>query len=148
MVSRGGFKKWFLPLTGLALGLALSASAQAQDLLSKVKSSGELVIGSEFQFAPFDFIDKGVHKGLNVDVFDQVARQIGVKAKYIDLPWESVLPGLEAHKYQIVAGPATVTQARMKRYRFTVPIAEASVGFLKRANDRPSTPRPTWPARP
>ncbi|MDR3671857.1 MAG: transporter substrate-binding domain-containing protein [Holophaga sp.] len=125
-----------LPITALALGLAFSASAQAQDLLAKVKSSGELVIGSEFQFAPFDFIENGVHKGLNVDVFDQVAKQMGVKAKYVDLPWESVLPGLEAHKYEIVAGPATVTQERMKRYRYTVPIAEASVGFIKRASDK------------
>jgi polar amino acid transport system substrate-binding protein len=136
MVARGGFKKWLMPMTALAMGLALSASAQAQDLLAKVKSSGELVIGSEFQFAPFDFIENGVHKGLNVDVFDQVAKQMGVKAKYVDLPWESVLPGLEAHKYEIVAGPATVTQERMKRYRYTVPVAEASVGFLKRTSDK------------
>jgi polar amino acid transport system substrate-binding protein len=136
MVSRSGFKKWLLPMAGFAVALAMSASAQAQDLLAKVKTDGVLVVGSEFQFAPFDFIENGVHKGINVDIFDQVAKQMGVKAKYVDLPWESVLPGLEAHKYEIVAGPATITAERMKRYRYTVPIAESTVGFIKRASDK------------
>jgi len=139
MAPRSGFKKWLLPMAGLAVALAMSTSAQAQDLLAKVKTAGELVIGSEFQFAPFDFIENGVHKGINVDIFDQVAKQIGVKAKYVDLPWESVLPGLEAHKYEIVAGPATITAERMKRYRYTVPIAESTVGFIKRTNDKSIT---------
>ncbi len=135
MTSHGGFKKWLLPFAALALGMVFSVHAQAQDLLTKIKTNGELVIGSEFQFAPFDFIDNGVHKGLNVDVFEQVGKALGVKIKFVDLPWESVLPGLDAHKYDMVAGPATITKERMERYRFTVPIAEASVGFLKRAND-------------
>jgi len=136
MIHRGGFKKWLLPITACAIGLAMSVSAQAEDLLAKVKSSGELVIGSEFQFAPFDFIENGVHKGVNVDILDQVAKGLGVKVSYLDLPWPSVLPGLEAHKFELVAGPVTVTKERMERYRFTVPIAEASVGFLKRAGDK------------
>jgi polar amino acid transport system substrate-binding protein len=135
MNFRSGLKKWLLPVTLVAMGLALSASAQAQDLLAKVKAAGELTIGTEAQFAPFDFMENGVHKGLNVDIFDQVGKDLGVKVKFTDLPWDAVLPGLDAHKYDIVAGPATITKARLVRYRFTVPIAEASVGFVKRAKD-------------
>ncbi|MGA2080343.1 MAG: transporter substrate-binding domain-containing protein [Holophaga sp.] len=117
------------------MALTFSARAQAQDLLAKVKTAKELVIGTEAQFAPFDFMEGGAHKGLNVDIFDEVGKELGVKVKFIDLPWESVLPGLDAHKYDLVAGPATITKERVLRYAFSVPIAEASVGFLKRAKD-------------
>ena len=139
MNTRGWFRKWLLPGAAVAVVLAFSGWAQAQDLLAKVKADGELVVGTEAQFAPFDFMENGAHKGLNVDVFEEVGKELGVKVKFIDLPWESVLPGLDAHKYNMVAGPATITKERMVRYRFSVPIAEASVGFIKRANDKSIT---------
>jgi polar amino acid transport system substrate-binding protein len=46
-----------------------------------------------------------------------------------------VLPGLEAGKFDMVAGPATMTKARMEHYRFSPPIAEATVALLKRKGD-------------
>jgi polar amino acid transport system substrate-binding protein len=120
---------------GLVAGLT-TLQARAADLLASVKQKGELVIGTEMQFAPFDFVDNGVHKGLNVDLFDEVGKELGVKVTFVDLPWESVLPGLDAGKYDMVAGPATITKARMERYRFSVPIADATVALLKRAGDK------------
>lgn len=120
----------------MAVGsLAAAPQGHAADLLSQVKSSGELVIGTEMQFAPFDFSEDGEHKGLNVEVFDEIGKELGVKISFVDLPWDSVLPGLEAGKFQVVAGPVTITKARMERYRFTSPIADASVALLKRAGD-------------
>ena len=35
----------------------------------------------------------------------------------------------------MVAGPATITKARMERYRFSPPLAEATVAILKKAGD-------------
>lgn len=110
-------------------------SADAADLLAKVKSSGELNVGTEMQFAPFDFLDNGVQKGVNSEIFAEIGKEMGVKVKFQDLPWESVLPGLEANKFDMVSGPVTITKARMERYRFTTPIADATVALLKKAGD-------------
>ncbi len=119
---------------GFCLGLA--ANASADDVLAQVKKSGELKVGTETAFAPFDFVDGADHKGLNVDLFAEIAKELGVKVTWVALPWESVLPGLEAGKFDMVAGPATITKARMERYRFSPPIAEATVALLKRAGDK------------
>lgn len=118
-----------------AIILASSLSAQAADVLANVKSAGVLKVGTETAFAPFDYIDAGEHTGLNVDLFAEVGKELGVKIEWVALPWEGVLPGLEAGKFDIVAGPATITKARMERYRFTPPIAEATVAILKKAGD-------------
>ncbi|MEX6508717.1 transporter substrate-binding domain-containing protein [Jiella sp. M17.18] len=123
-------------ILGLSLALGLPLAAHAEDTLAKVKSAGVLKVGTETAFAPFDFIDEtGAHAGLNVDLFDEIGKELGVKIQWVALPWDGVLPGLEAGQFDMVAGPATITKARVERYRFTVPIAEATVALLKRAGD-------------
>ena len=128
-MNKRSFAKWAL---GLGLALSLSGAAIADDVLAKVKAAGVLKVGTETEFAPFDFIDAGAHVGLNVDLFDEVGKELGLKIEWVTLPWDGVLPALEAGKFDIVAGPATITKARMEHYRFSAPIAEATVALLKR----------------
>jgi len=131
-------KKTYIGSAILALSGLMAFSAQA-DNLSDVKAKGELVVGTELQFAPFDFLKADQHVGLNKDIFDEISKELGVKVSYVDLPWPSVLPGLEANKFDMVSGPVTVTKARMERYTFTYPIADASVALLKKRGDNSIT---------
>jgi len=134
-LSRRGLLK-----TGLA-GAAASAAwlgglgRAFADTLADVKSRGELVAATEMQFPPFDISDNGTYKGVDRELVDAVGATLGVKVKYLDLPWTSVLPGLEAKKFDICIAPVTITKERMKRYLFTVPIADATAALMKRAND-------------
>ena len=131
-MNKRGFHKVLL---GAAMALALSGAAYADDVLAKVKAAGVLKVGTETEFAPFDYIDSGKHVGLNVDLFDEIGKEMGVKIEWVALPWDGVLPGLEAGKFEYVAGPATITKARMEHYRFSPPIAEATVALMKRKGD-------------
>lgn len=121
------------------LALALGTVAHAEDALERVKAAGVLKVGTETAFAPFDFIDAGDHAGMNIDVFGAIGEALGVKIEWVTLPWDGVLPGLESGKFDIVAGPATITNARMERYRWSVPVAEATVALLKKAGDETIT---------
>ena len=124
-----------MALAGVAMAAFVSGAAYADDDLAKVKASGVLKVGTETEFAPFDYIDAGAHVGLNVDLFEEIGKELGVKIEWVALPWDGVLPGLEAGKFDMVAGPATITKARMEHYRFTPPIAEATVALMKRKGD-------------
>src|SRR3546814_13657753 len=94
--------------------MALQVHAQAQ--LARVKEAGVGVFGREMHFAPFDFLKNGKQDGFNKEFFAEVGRSLGVKVRFIDLPWASVLPGLDADKFEMVAGPLNMTKARMERY--------------------------------
>src|SRR5271168_702668 len=107
----------------------------ADDTLAKIKMRDELTTATEMQFPPFDISDNGVYKGLDRDLVDAVAKELGVQVSYLDLPWTSVLPGLEAKKFDLVIAPVTITKERMKRYAFSLPIADATAALMKRAND-------------
>jgi polar amino acid transport system substrate-binding protein len=127
---------------GLAGAVASSAligatrAAFADDSLAEVKKRGTLTTATEMQFPPFDISDNGTYKGVDRDLVDAVAKELGVNVSYLDLPWTSVLPGLEAKKFDLCIAPVTITKERMKRYAFTVPIADATAALMKRADDK------------
>jgi polar amino acid transport system substrate-binding protein len=122
----------------LLIGTAFSAHA-ADDALARIKAAGVMKVGTETAFAPFDFIDAGEHSGLNVDFFAELGKDLGVKIEWVELPWDGVFPALEAGKFDFVAGPATITKARLERFKMTAPIAEATVAILKKAGDKTIT---------
>ena len=122
-------------LVGAAFLLGATLAANAADTLGAVKAAGTLKVGTETAFALLDFIDAGEHAGLNVDIFAEIGKELGVKIEWVALPWDGVFPALEAGKFDVVAGPATITKKRMERYRFTPPIAEATIAVLKKAGD-------------
>ena len=111
-------------------------SAFADDTLAEIKKRGVLSTATEMQFPPFDISDNGTYKGLNRDLVDAVGKQMGLKVSYLDLPWTSILPGLEAKKFDLCIAPVTITKERMKHFAFTVPIADATAALMKRADDK------------
>jgi polar amino acid transport system substrate-binding protein len=119
--------------SGALLGLVPAAFA---DTLEEVKKRGVLSIATEMQFPPFDISDNGTYKGLDRDLIDAVGKEMGLKVTYLDLPWTSILPGLEAKKFDLCIAPVTITKERMQRYAFTVPIANATAALMKRADDK------------
>ncbi len=122
-------------MLGLVLASGTAARATAEDALSRVKAAGSLKVGTETPSAPFDFIDAGQHVGLTVDLFQQVGQEIGVKIDWVALPRDAVLPGLEAGKFDMAAGPATITKARLQRFRFLPPIGDVTDALIKRKGD-------------
>src|SRR5271165_5810269 len=127
--------------------VAATRAAFADDTLAEIKKRGELVAATEMQFPPFDISDNGVYKGVDRDLIDAVAKELGVKVSYLDLPWTSVLPGLEAKKFDLVIAPVTITKERMKHYAFSVPIADATAALMKPPTTRASRNPRTSPAR-
>src|SRR5579875_949791 len=136
---RGVLRAGIAGATSLGLLAAGGRAARAEDTLAEVKKRGQLVIATEMQFPPFDISDNGTYKGFDRDLIDDVGSELGVKVKYLDLPWTSILPGLDAKKFDLCIAPVTITKERMKRYLFTVPIANATAALMKRADDKSIT---------
>lgn len=124
----------FTRRVALAAAAIIPGAALANNL-DKARRTGELLVATELHFAPFDFTEGGRQVGMNTELFAVVSQVLGFRIRFQDLPWPGVLPGLEAGRFDLVAGPATITRARMERYRFTAPIADATVALMKRTSD-------------
>ena len=109
LTRRNALQRGLAALAASGAFLGLTRAALADDTLTEIKKRGELTTATEMQFPPFDISDNGVYKGLDRDLVDAVAKEMGVKVSYLDLPWTSVLPGLEAKKFDLCIAPVTIT---------------------------------------
>lgn len=122
-------------LAGILAG-TWTGSASAEDLLEKIRSTGEFVIASEARYPPFEFVENGKIVGYDVDLFHDVMKALpDVKVQQLDLPFQGLLPGLEAGKFDAIITAVTVTQQRYDAYRLSLPIADATFAVVKRKGD-------------
>ena len=54
----------------------------------------------------------------------------GVKVKRMDIPFQGILPGLSAKKFDYIVTSVTATKERNEHYALSVPVADATVAML------------------
>jgi cystine transport system substrate-binding protein len=110
----------------LALGLTACSSNSQQtaekNQLEKVKEAGVLKIGTEGTYAPFTFHDKdGTLTGFDVEIAQEVAKRIGVKAEFVETPWDGIFAGLDSKRFDVVVNEVTINPDRVAKYDFSQP---------------------------
>lgn len=117
--------------------LALSGSVFAADLLDQIKERGEITIGTEGTYAPFTYHDdKGALTGYDVEVGREIARRLGVKARFIETTWDGMIAGLDAKRYDIVINQVGPNPERRVKYDFSVPYTyDHGVMIVRKNND-------------
>ena len=107
----------------------------AETTLEKIKRTGKVTVGTEAAFPPFEFVENGKIVGYGKDILDYIIADLGVELVQLDLPWQGILPGVLAGKFDFVATTVSVRPKRAKTYAFTVPIAEGTSWLMKRKGD-------------
>ena len=124
----------FLALAALGVG---APPAQA-GLLDDIKKKKEIAIATEAGYAPFEFVEGGKIVGYHADLLALVMKDLaaqGVRVNQLDLPFQGLLAGLQAKKYDMIATALFGTEERAKRFAFTVPTAYGTTGIVTRANN-------------
>lgn len=127
-------KKISLLISGvLTLGMVLSgcgsgSSSQASSgskaasntLLEQIKSSGKIRIGTEGTYAPFTFHDStGKLTGFDVDIAEEIASRLGVKAEFVETKWDGMFAGLDAKRFDAVVNEVSIKPDRQEKYDFS-----------------------------
>lgn len=113
-----------------------AAGAAHADLLDNIKQKKEIVIGTEAQFAPFEYLQDGKIVGYGPDLMNMIMSGLpGVKVKQLDVPFQGILPGLATRKFDFIVTSVTMTGERAAKFAFTVPIADATTALVKRKAD-------------
>ena len=115
--------------------LAGALGANAETTYEKIKRTGTVTVGTEAAFAPFEFVEDGKIVGYGKDILTYIIDDMKVELNQLDLPWQGILPGLLAKKFDFVATSVSVTEERVKKYAYTVPIAEGTAWLMKRMGD-------------
>ena len=119
-------KVWIiiLVLVLIAAGVAalLLNNAPQKRTLEEIKKSGKLVIGMEGNWSPWTYHgDDGELTGLEVDIANLIADGLGVKAEFKEAPWDALLAGVNAGRFDIICNGVGYTEERAQSYSFTTP---------------------------
>jgi len=122
--------------TGMgALALTVAASAVQADILDDIKKKGEMVVGMEVAYVPYEFFKDGEVMGYDVDLTRKFAEKLGVKVTFVDTEWAGIIPALLAKKFDVIISGMTITAERAQKVNFSMPYAEATSVVLARADD-------------
>ena len=59
--------------------------------------------------------------GFEVDIMDAVAKEMGCKSELVNVEWESIVPGLNRHLYDLAFNGMEVTPLHAEKIDFTIP---------------------------
>ena len=113
----------------LALMFAIPVSAgPVMDLIIK---KGELIVGTSGSQPPMTAITKkGELIGLDIDIAKAIADALGVKIKFVSMPFAKLLPALEANQVNMVLSGMTITPKRNQKVAFVGPYYVSGKGIL------------------
>src|SRR5215813_5157916 len=83
-------------------------------LPAEIKSAGVIEAATNAEYPPYEYLgsDGKTVQGIDPDLAAKVSALIGVKIKFVNLPWSSVIPGVQAGRYVMAWSDATDLKSR------------------------------------
>ena len=90
------------------------------------KTARHLVVATDATYQPFEYYNEA-HElvGFDIDLFNALAAQAGFTVTFKNQPFDGIIAGLEAGKYDAVISSLSITEERAKRILFTDPYYDA-----------------------
>lgn len=110
----------FLPI----FSISHASAAPVQDTsLTDVISSGELHVGLEAGYPPFEMVNATTTEftGFDIDIIEYIVNEIdsGITVIYHDVAWSAILAGLIIGDYDVICSAMTITPEREIEVDFT-----------------------------
>jgi len=118
----------------LVLCLSLAACGAKGATLADVKKAGKMTVATSPDFPPFESLEGGKVVGIEVDIMELIAKDLGVEIEFVQMDFDSVLVGIQTAKYDCAMSGITVTPEREKNMRFTSPYYNAAQVIVVKAD--------------
>jgi polar amino acid transport system substrate-binding protein len=130
-------KKTALSLVFLCfLTIVFAAGVSAGEVMDRIIKNGELVVGTSASQPPMSATSKaGQIIGVDADLSRSIAEAMGVKVKFVTMPFNQLLPALEKGKVDMVISGMTMTPQRNLKVAFVGPYFVSGKGILTKAEN-------------
>ncbi|MDT2638873.1 transporter substrate-binding domain-containing protein [Enterococcus dongliensis] len=100
-----------------------SSKEKTEDQLAAIKKAGVLKVATSADYAPFEFhtmVDgKDKIVGADIDLVNEIAKELGVKAEISDMSFNTVLASLKKGESDIAISAISATKERKEQFNFT-----------------------------
>jgi polar amino acid transport system substrate-binding protein len=116
-----------------------ASSKLAAEVPKDIKAKGTLTVAADATYPPNEFIGTNgkTVEGMDADLANALAGTLGLKAKVQNATFDSIIPGLAAHKYDLGMSSFTDTKEREQTVDF-VTYFSAGTSFFVKASGGPA----------
>ena len=125
-----------LAAAALLLAVAPLSAKPKFRTVEKIKKSGTIKIAVFSDKKPFGYVDEyGKYQGYDVYFGDRIAKDLGVKVKYVPVEAAARVEVLQTGKVDLVLANFTVTPERAEKVDFALPYMKCALGVVSNEND-------------
>lgn len=108
---------------------------QFEDTLKRITDRGELIVGVELGFEPFEGLnEKGEYEGFDIDLAREYARALEVQCRFEPMEWTALQTALSTGQIDIIWSGMTATVPRTKDRLFSDTYFRTRLCLLVRAD--------------
>ncbi|MBQ4491693.1 MAG: cysteine ABC transporter substrate-binding protein [Deltaproteobacteria bacterium] len=126
---------WAVLVAGLALIFAGSAMAKNDTgrTVEQIKKSKQIVIAVFSDKKPFGYVDEnGEYQGYDVYFANRIAKDLGVKVKFVPVEPAARVEVLDTNKVDLVLANFTKTPERAQKVDFALPYMKVALGVVSK----------------
>ena len=117
-------------LVAFSASLFAGGASEETSALATIKERGRLVVGTEAQYAPYEFRDKDNNiVGCDMFLAKEIADALGVELEIVDMAFDGIIPAVQSGQVDIGLAAFTNTPERAEVIDFSS-IYEESLQYL------------------
>ena len=110
--------------------MAFAGGASDKSALQTVKDRGRLIVGTEAQYAPYEFKDMDANiVGCDMYIAQQIADELGVGLEIVDMAFDGIIPAVQSGQVDLGIAAFTNTPERAEVIDFS-DVYEESLQYL------------------
>ncbi len=99
-----------------------------------LEQEGVVVVGSDIDFAPFEFIEGGEPKGFDIDLMTEIANRLGLEVEFVNTSFDTIFTQLAAGEFDAIISGITITPEREETISFSDPYFAANQALVVAAD--------------
>lgn len=98
-------------------------------------AKGKLYVGTNAEFPPFEYLDKGEVVGFDIDLVKAIGKKLDMEVVIKDMAFDGLIPALETNKIDIVIAGMTASDERKMAVNFSNPYYTANQVIILNDNN-------------
>lgn len=97
----------------------------------------KLIVGTDTNYVPFEFLDQetGKYVGFDVDLIDAIAEEVGFEYELKPMDFSGIIPALQTKNLDIAIAGISMNPVREETIDFSEPYYDAGTAILVRADE-------------
>ncbi|MDQ1209022.1 polar amino acid transport system substrate-binding protein [Acinetobacter baylyi] len=131
-----------LLVSSLILTACSKGTDQSHTTTQEAAKKTTLNLGSDMTFPPYEYLEDGKPKGVDVEIMAKMAELDGsYEPNWMDTRWANLIPGLKSKKFDVLFSSMYITKERLQQIDM-IPYYKTDIALLVRSD---STLNPKGP---